>query len=99
MHIQNISSAPQYITKFISGNLEQINKIYEEGLVDNPEGILGCKCSEEDDRIDIQFMNEEMILEMITKESWEPLKGSIPEGKKLMFIMDLDLDSIFLINV
>ncbi len=99
MHIQNISSAPQYITKFISGNLEQINKIYEEGLVDNPEGILGCKCSEEDDRMDIQFMNEEMILEMITKESWEPLKGSIPEGKKLMFIMDLDLDSIFLINV
>ena len=99
MHIQNISSAPQYITKFISGNLEQINKIYKEGLVDNPEGILGCKCSEEDDRIDIQFMNEEMILEMITKETWEPLKGSIPEGKKLMFIMDLDLDSIFLINV
>ena len=99
MHIQNISSAPQYITKFISGNLEQINKIYEEGLVDNPEGILGCKCSEEDDRMDIQFMNEEMILEMITKESWEPLKGSIPEGKKLMFIMDLDLESIFLINV
>jgi len=99
MHIQNIGSAPQYITNFISGNLEQLTKIYEEGLVDNPEGILGCKCSEEDNRIDIQFMNEEMILEMITKESWEPLKVSIPEGKKLMFIMDLDLDSIFLINV
>jgi len=99
MHIQNINSAPQYITTFISGNIGQLGKIYEEGLEVNPEGILGCKCSEEDNRMDVQFMNEEMILEMIAKESWEQLKGSIPEGKKLMFVIDLDLDSIFLINV
>ena len=99
MNVQHIDSAPDYITQFISGNMEQLTKIYEEGLIDNPEGILGCKCSEKDNRMDVQFMNEEMILEMITKESWEPLKGSIPEGKKLMFIMDLDLNSVFLIHV
>ena len=99
MNIQNVDSAPNYITQFISGNMEQLSKIYEEGLIDNPEGILGCKCSEKDNRMDVQFMNEEMILEMITKESWEPLKRSIPEGKKLMFIMDLDLDGVFLIYV
>ena len=99
MSIQHINSAPDYITKFISGNVEQLVKIYKEGLIDNPEGILGCKCSEKDNRMDVQFMNEEMILEMIAKESWEPLKGSIPEGKKLMFIMDLDLNSVFLIYV
>jgi hypothetical protein len=44
-------------------------------------------------------MNEEAILEMIKKESWEPLKDSIGEDKKLMFIMDIDLDSVFLIYV
>ena len=99
MSVQHIDSAPNYITKFISGNMEQLVKIYEEGLIDNPEGILGCKCSEKDNRMDVQFMNEEMILEMITKESWEPLKGSIPEGKRLMFIMDIDLNSVFLIYV
>ena len=99
MNVQNVSSAPQYITNFISGNHEQLNKIYEEGLVGNPEGILGCKCSEKDNRMDVQFMNEEMILEMITKESWEPYKNTIPEGKKLMYIIDLDIDSIFLITI
>ena len=99
MSVQHIDSAPNYITQFISGNMEQLCKIYEEGLINNPEGILGCKCSEKDNRMDVQFMNDEMILEMITKESWEPLKGSIPEGKKLMFIMDLDLNSVFLIYV
>ena len=99
MSVQHIDSAPNYITQFISGNMEQLCKIYEEGLVSNPEGILGCKCSEKDNRMDVQFMNEEMILEIIQKESWEPLKGSIPEGKKLMFIMDLDLDCVFLIYV
>ena len=99
MNVQNVSSAPKYITNFISGNIEQLDKIYEEGLSSNPEGILGCKCSEKDNRIDIQFMNEEMILEMITKESWEPYKKTIPEDKKLMYIIDLDLNSIFLITI
>ena len=78
---------------------EQLNKIYGEGLSSNSEGILGCKCSEKDNRMDVQFMNEEMILEMITKESWEPYKKTIPEGKKLMYIIDLDLNSIFLITI
>ena len=32
MSIQNISSAPEYINKFIQGNLEQLNKIYDDGL-------------------------------------------------------------------
>ena len=99
MNVQNISSAPQYITNFIKGNLEQLNKIYEEGLLTNPEGILGCKCSEKENRMDVQFMNEEMILEIITKESWEPYKNTIPEDKKLMYIIDLDLNSIFLITI
>ena len=99
MNVQNISSAPSYITNFISGNMEKLNEIYEEGLKDNPDGILGCKCSEEDNRMDIQFMNEEMILEMITKETWEPYKKTIPEGKKLMYIIDLDIQSIFLITI
>ena len=99
MSIQHINSAPDYITKFISGNMEQLCKIYDEGLEQNPDGILGCKCSEKDNRMDVQFMNEEAILEMIKKESWEPLKDSIGEDKKLMFIMDIDLDSVFLIYV
>lgn len=99
MSIQHIDSAPEYITTFISGNMKQLCVIYEEGLDQNPEGILACKCSEKDNRMDVQFMNEEMILEIIIKESWEPLKRSIPTDKKLLFIMDIDRDSVFLIYV
>ena len=99
MSIQNISSAPDYITKFISGNMEELCNIYEEGRENNPNGVLACNCSEEDNRMDVQFMNEKMLLEMITKESWEQLKASIPEDKKLLFIKDIDLNSIFLIYV
>ena len=99
MSVQHIDSAPNYITQFISGNMEQLCKIYEEGLINNPEGILGCKCSEKDNRMDVQFMNDDMMLEMIQKDSWEQLKKSISESKKLFFVKDIDLNTVFLIYI
>lgn len=99
MKIHNISSAPEYITIFIRNNMDQLCKIYEEGLVNNSEGILSCICSEKENRIDVQFKNEEEIIEMITKESWVPFKQTIPDDKKLMMIRDLDLNNIFIIYV
>ena len=99
MSIRHIESAPNYITNFIHTNMEQLCKIYEEGLVSNSEGILGCICSEKDNRIDVQFMNEEQITEIITKESWIPFKETIPENKKLLMVQDIDLKSVFIIYV
>tara|TARA_B100000902_G_C27177356_1_gene847073 strand:+ start:830 stop:1129 length:300 start_codon:yes stop_codon:yes gene_type:complete len=99
MSIQNINSAPDYINKFIQGNLEQLNKIYDEGMEHNSCGMLGFQCSEEKNKMDVQFMNEEHILKMIQKVSWEQLKKSIPENKKLFFIMDQDKNSVFLIYI
>jgi hypothetical protein len=99
MDIQNIDSAPDYIHSFIASNYEQLNKIYGEGNEENSEGILFCKCSLEDNRIDIQFMNEDMIIEIITKESWDNLKTTIQNDKKLLFIQDLDLDCVFLLYI
>lgn len=99
MEINSVSSAPRYITNFISGNMEQLNKIYEEGLVSNSEGILACKCSEKDNRIDVQFTSEETIIESFNKERWIEYKSTISEGKKIMYIIDLDLNSVFLITI
>jgi hypothetical protein len=99
MSIRNIDSAPEYITKFIQGNMENLTKIYEEGLNKLDEGILVCKCSEKDNRIDIQFMNDDMFGGIITKESWIPYKESLPKDKKFMFIQDLDLKCVFLVNL
>lgn len=99
MEVQNINSAPKYITDFISVNIDKLNEIYKEGLSDNPMGILSCKCSESENKMDIFFMNEELILDILKKEFWESYKKNIPEDKKLMYINDLDLNCIFLITI
>ena len=99
MDVQNINLAPKYITDFISMNIDKINEIYNEGLQTNPEGILGCKCSEKENRMDIQFMNETMITEIIEKESWDGYKKTISQDKKLLYIHDIDLKSSILITI
>ena len=100
--IQNIDSAPDYIMKFIHMNMEQLCKIYDEGMYNNPEldkGILVFQCSQENNKMDVQFMNDEMMCEILQKESVMNLKNNIEENKKLFFIQDLDLNSVFLIQV
>jgi len=99
MSIQEVNSAPKYISNFINHNIEQLNKIYEEGIQIYKIGILGFKCSEKNNKMDVQFMNEEHICESLQKESWENLKNSIPKNKKLFFIMDEDANNIFLIYI
>ena len=100
--IQNVDSAPDYIMKFIHMNMEQLCKIYDEGLNNNPgldKGIMVFQCSQENNKMDVQFMNDEMMCEILQKESVINLKNNILEDKKLFFIQDLDLNSVFLIQV
>ena len=100
--IQNVDSAPDYIMKFIHMNMEQLCNIYDEGLNNNPnldKGIMVFQCSQEKNKMDVQFYNDEMMCEILEKESVMNLKNNIAENKKLFFIQDLDLNSIFLIQV
>ena len=100
--IQNVDSAPDYIMKFIHMNMEQLCNIYDEGMYNNPEldkGIMVFQCSEENNKMDVQFMNDEMMCEILEKESVMNLKNNIQKDKKLFFIQDLDLNSVFLIQV
>lgn len=102
MSIQNVDSAPDYIMKFIHSNMEQLCKIYDEGLYNNPrleKGIMVFQCSQENNKMDVQFMNDEMMCEILEKESVQNLKNNIAEDKKLFFIQDLDLNSVFLIQI
>ena len=102
MSVQNIDSAPSYIMKFIHGNMDQLCNIYDEGMYNNPDldrGILVFQCSENNNTMDVQFMNDEMMSETLNKESIINLKNNIEENKKLFFIQDLDLNSIFLIQI
>jgi len=100
--IQNVNSAPTYIMNFIKGNMEQICKIYDEGLSNNPDlekGILCFNCSENDNKMDVQFMNDEMMCEILEKESVMNLKNDIQDNKKLLFVRDLDRKAVFLIQI
>jgi len=82
--------------------MEQLCKIYDEGLSNNPgleKGIIVFQCSEKENKMDVQFMNDEMMCEILEKESVMNLKNNIQENKKLFFIRDLDISSVFLIQI
>mgnify|MGYP001446692945 CR=1 FL=1 len=100
MSIQTINSAPEYINIFIKNNLEKLTGIYDEGININKDGgVLFFQCSEENNKMDVQFKNNEMMLEILEKDSWENLKLSIQENKKLFIVNDIDTNSIFLIYI
>ena len=98
--IQNVSSCPDYINTFIKHNLSKLMEIYDAGFSANDkEGCLGLMCNEETNKMDVMFMNVETITGMLTADSWENLKLSIPEGKKLFFVKDEGLNAVFLLYI
>ena len=88
--IQNVSSCPDYINQFINHNFEKLNEIYGQGYEEHQEGCLGLFCNQETNKMDVMFLN---------RDSWENLKLSIPEGKKLYFVKDEGLNSVFLLYI
>ena len=99
MSIQNVSSCPEYINTFIQHNMGKLIEIYDEGYESNKEGCLGFICNQEENKMDVMFMNKETITGMLTLDSWENLKLSIPEGKKLFLVNDQGINSIFLLYI
>ena len=96
--IQNIDSTPSYISIFLKANIDQLKNIHDEGKQEHGEGCLGFKCSEKENKMDVFYMNEELILQTLQNESWQQLKSTIQE-KRLFLINDLDINSIFLIYI
>ena len=97
--IQNVSSAPSYISEFISQNMVKLQDIFEEGVHNFQSGCLAFQCSKDNNKMDVQFMSDDQMCEIIQKDSWVSLKNGIPKGKKLFYVLDQDLHSIFLIYV
>ena len=98
--IQQVNSCPDYISEFIQTNMEQLLNIYGAGYESNDkEGCLGFVCNQETNKMDVMFLNRYNITTMLTADSWENLKLSIPEGKKLFLVKDEGLNSIFLLYI
>ena len=98
--IQSVNSCPEYINTFIQHNLSKLMEIYEAGYENNnKEGCLGFMCNQETNKMDVMFLNKESITSMLTADSWENLKLSIPDGKKLFFVRDEGLGAVFLLYI
>ena len=98
--IQQVNSCPEYIHTFIQHNLSTLHEIYDAGssaAEAGAEGCLGFVCNQDDNKMDVMFMNVETITSMLTTDSWQNLKLSIPPGKKLFFVKDEGLGAIFLL--
>ena len=97
MNVQNVSSAPPYISNFIKHNFTKLIEIYDNGNMNEGPGVLSFKCSQTDNNMDVFYLNEINILTQITKETWGNLKKST--DKKIFMVNDLDTNSVFLIYI
>ena len=60
--------------------------------------MLGFKCSQKNNKMDVFFMNEELIFNTIQKDSWEQIYV-INQKIKKFFVNDLDRNAIFMITI
>ena len=98
MSVQNVSTVPSHIDDFIQGNLEQLNKIYQEGFDSLGDGALSFKCQKSENKMDVKFLCEEEIIHSFTKDNWEQIKVARGE-KKLFLIEDYDMNSLFIVYI
>ena len=96
MNIQNVSSMPDYIEKFIDFNRDKLLEIYGEGLNRENDGFLYFECSRDKNNVNVFFLAPDKIIEMIGKEAWEQIKSNRGD-RKIFFISENN--SIFLLNL
>lgn len=96
--IQEAHSTPEYIDTFLKANMVKLVEIHDQGIEEHKVGCLGFKCSQKENKMDVFFMNEDIILQQLQKESWENLKQGIG-SKKLFLIQDIDENRIFLVYI
>ena len=100
MSIKNVSSSPEYINTFIQHNMNKLMEIYEEGYENNNnEGCLYFICNEITNKMDVSFVNNDTISNIMMADTWENVKSSIHNNKKLFLVKDEVLNSIFLIYI
>ena len=87
MNVQNISSLPDFIDKFIKFNHDKLIEIYDGGIEEYKEGLLYFQCDKEKNNVDVFFLYREKVIEMISEESWEMLKADA-DNKKVFLIKE-----------
>ena len=101
MNIQNLSSLPPYLNKFIGNNSSQLNDIYMEACETVGPGILSFKCSGSQNRVDVKYMPDQEILQSMDIEALEGLKRQAKQNgdKKIYLIEDMEKSSMFIVYI
>jgi len=85
MNIQNISSLPDFIDKFIKFNQDKLIEIYDESIKIHNTGLLYFQCDKIKNNVDVMFLYIDKIIEMMGEQSWEMLKKDA--GDKKIFLI------------
>ena len=96
MNVQNISSLPDFIDKFIKFNHDKLIEIYDGGIEEYKEGLLYFQCDKDKNNVDVFFLYREKVIEMISEENWEMLKRDA-ENKKVFLIKESD--NMFILKI
>ena len=96
MNVQNISSLPDFIDKFIKFNHDKLIEIYDGGIDEYKEGLLYFQCDKEKNNVDVFFLFREKVIEMISEQSWEMLKTDARD-KKVFLIKESD--NMFILKI
>ena len=89
MNIQNINNLPDFIDKFIKFNYDKLIQIYDESIKNYNAGLLYFQCDKERNNVDVMFLYDDKIVEMMGEQSWEMLKNDA-DGKKMFLIKESD---------
>lgn len=87
MNVQNISNLPDFIDKFIKHNQDKLLEIYDESIKIHNTGLLYFQCDKERNNVDVMFLHDDKIIEMMGEQSWEMLKNDA-NNKKIFLIKE-----------
>lgn len=85
MNVQNISSLPDFIDEFIKHNHDKLIEIYDESIKIYNTGLLYFQCDKIQNNVDVMFLCDGKIIEMMGEQSWEMLKKDA--GDKKIFLI------------
>ena len=96
MNVQNISSLPDFIDKFIKHNQDKLIEIYDESIKIHNTGLLYFQCDKIKNNVDVMFLYVDKIIEMMDEQSWEMLKNDA--GDKKIFLIK-ESSNMFILKI
>jgi len=84
---------PDYVNIFMTNNKEQLDKIYKEHI-DKSFGILNINIDNENDKVDVFFVNEAQLHERYGQEHIDEIKN-----ERFYQVYDKKSNNMFILNI